>query len=437
MSERADSLINTTSAWSELHQQHADERLETLKRREQAKNKTVTDADNKQLEKLRELDEDALNKIVQKKMESRTLEDFGNDSSESNSASGQVQNFLHKRQLKDLDRMDQTEGRMHHRLGLAAGKAKPSSTAVPITAEELARLDTHELTNQAQQLAADAGDRSGRSATNEQVVQQLMRSDVEEDALVDSVEPQDDSFEDDDEEEGNKQLDVDGFASNEKVEHESSENGDARSEPETPVQDANPLAPSAEKDNEQSVPTLPDDPDAAKAGTADSAVQANAGSSLPQAKKSIVDEAVEDAEAVKSPSVDPDDSIVTTPEVTPEDDEDDDSNAPPPLRGLYRSENTPASQHFLHASLGREGFGFQAISRALGVSVQEAEPDETEDDNPPASNFGTEVEDLAFHHQGDQEADQTLRALERNVETNVAPHQVTQSSGAFEINSDT
>jgi len=67
MSERADSLINTTSAWSELHQQHADERLETLKRREQAKNKTVTDADNKQLEKLRELDEDALNKIVQKK----------------------------------------------------------------------------------------------------------------------------------------------------------------------------------------------------------------------------------------------------------------------------------------------------------------------------------------------------------------------------------
>jgi hypothetical protein len=290
-----------------------------------------------------------------------------------------------------------------------------------------------------------------------------LRSDEEEDASADLVEAKDEAFEDDDaglglrsEQKGYKQLDEDGYGSNENTAPESSGNDDVRSKPEIPDAENDP----AESDNEQDDIALPDDPDAPKTKKDGSPADADVASSSiiigssQHAEKSIVDESIDDAKAVIAasartpPSTDdgPQGSIITMPDVADNSEEVEDASSSDSLpsssfRGLYRQEHTAASQHFLHSSVGREGFGFQAISRALGVPIretaEEAESDETQDSRHSDSDFGTEVEDLAFHQQGEQEPSQMLRALERNVQANRARHQVTQSSGVFEISSDT
>jgi len=458
MSVRAQDLINKTNTWSQIQRLQYQKRKQGLEGIDDDKEEEgLQETAEGKLDELRKLDEQAqsVNKIVKTKIEDGTA-DFGRHSNaKSNSTKKKVQNTQRQRQFKDLEDAGTPDEGSVKKINLLG--ATPGATKTDFTPDALAGLSGDELTKEAQQLAASGDDGADVS---------------KDDASSSPVEATDNAFEDEDElglrtsKDGLKALDMDNYDPHEGTEPESSGSAESSKAETSADEDEDPVAPPApvvQEASEQDVPLLPEDPaDAPSTAQAD-AVSSKLDTEKPIIKsidESIVDKSIDDAQLAMASSGEAPPTIIhfDKPEDTADwaqakagdpDDQDlveDDSPRPPSFRALYRHEQTPASQHFLRASLGRENFGFQAISRTLGVAVkekeEEAESDETEDDGSSGSSFGTKVKDMAFHHQvsgsdmpTEPDPGQMLRALESNVEKNRARREV-ENTGGFEISAD-
>lgn len=431
MSERAEQLINTTNTWSKIHD-HVTQDPKPVKK----KKKKAETEDDKIFKELQDLDEHASQvtngAIVQDAKSS--LNDLGHSNDTAKTS-----------QKPQADMRDDGSVQKLHLLRLSGGVQ--SNRKIPFTANALAGLDASDLAQQAQQLAAGGKGGSNMGQENDQQLVAETTDDADDDDNVaDPVESKDDAFEDDDEglgirtsRDGSRLLNMDGFESAQDIQSESSDSAE------------NPdVLPKTEASIEQQddVPALRPDPDASSVAQ----TAADRESTAPDAEKIMTGSSTQDSEASSSGSEYINDagamaaSSSATPPIImkfeehamntddgddPADDGADDDlvednspslDRPPSFRGLYRQEPTLASRHFLHSSNGRENFGFQAISRALGVPVKESaeqeESDEVEEHMPSDSNFGTEVKNIAFDDQVPSEPDpgSIIRALEHNVE---------------------
>lgn len=468
MSERADKLINTTSTWSTIHQRLTEGETDPAQVQKEMDDST----EDKILKELRSLDEkasalpDQASNMSVDAARRGALNDFGIQGKDVNDTKRTAQEEKKDKDLRQQHRLKNSddagahdEGIVQklHLLGLSGG-VQPKSGKIPLTPDALAGLDSDELTERAQQLTAGSNDDADAAKKG---VPQLAAGGIHDHASSGFVEAKDDAFDDDIEglglrtsQDGSKLLNVGGFES------------DGNTEPqnlgsvETQSRDGGTNTEASVDEGEEDIPTLPDDPD-----DAPSVVKASASSVSRTAdeENSVLDgESDGDAKfAISSPTAVPpiimkfeeakaadnDDSMHEAAgdqdEDLVEDDTPSSSERPPSFRGLYRREQTPESQHFLHVSNGRENFGFQAISRTLGVPVKDSPEAESDDPSQSGSDYGSEVRNMAFNRQvstsdvpSPPDPDQILRALEHNVEKNRrAPRQVT-SSGVFEISSD-
>lgn len=478
MSNRAEELINTTTSWSNIHDRA---RSNNVDQPEQVNAET-----NNHLEELRKIDErsEATSDEILNNVEQGSLDGFGAQRRNITKRNDTlVKKSHHARRLKAQDKSS-SEQKLHL-LDLAAG-GKPQTTKSAFTPEALAGLGSDELTEEATQMARGS---DGTDASKENLHQLLARN-VEDDAVSGPVELNDDAFDDDENEvglrtskDGYKQLDMDSVGSFQSMQpqpetSDSVGSRDPHSQATTSVDEEeeqdeqDPTVPVEKVNDEEEVPALPEDPDdadsvQANGSTAPPAVEANTINSASSAEKSIVvDKPIHEKQASMASSAatqpstiihfdTPTDTVKAADTVTDHslpdevgnsdedlvEDDSPSSDKRPSLRGLYHHEQTAASQHFLRTSLGRENFGFQAISRALGVRVKEKE-EEAQDQETDSSGFGTEVKDIAFHHETpgsdmptEPDPGEILRTLEHNVEKNRAQHEV-ESTGGFEISSD-